>query len=208
MRLQGSHFADTAQVALGLAEPSLQKRLDQVPGYTRPHGPAAHADNVHVVVLNPLSGREVVVHQRGTHSWYLVCADRRAHAAAADSHAAFYLALGHGPGERDDKIGLVVALIQGIGAEIDYLMSGAAELRDQLFFQTKPTMIRGNSQTHVILLVCIRRPEDLLPRSQPAAELAGAEPARRELKHHRRASDGAFQPSHFQSQPKVPAGRD
>ena len=52
-------------MSLGLAEPGRQKGFHEVPGHRRSHRPAAHAEDVHVIVLDPLSSREVVVNQRG-----------------------------------------------------------------------------------------------------------------------------------------------
>ena len=82
-------------MTLGLAELGRQERLDKVPSQERPDGPGSHADNVHVVVLDALSGGKVVFHQRGTDSAYLVCAYRGANAAAADGHAAIDRACRH-----------------------------------------------------------------------------------------------------------------
>ena len=92
---QGSHLAQAAQVSLGLAELGGQERLDEVPGHGRSHGPAAHAEDVHVIVLDALPGREMVVDQRGADARNLVGADRRADAAAADRHAAVHLSRCH-----------------------------------------------------------------------------------------------------------------
>ena len=50
-------------MSLGLAELSCQERLDEVPGDRRSDGPAAHAEDVQVIVLDTLSGREMVVDQ-------------------------------------------------------------------------------------------------------------------------------------------------
>ena len=91
---QGSHFAQAAQVPLGLAELGRQERLDEIPGDRRPHRPAAHAEDVHVIVLDALPGREVIVDQAGANTRNLVGADRRADAAAADRHAALHLSRG------------------------------------------------------------------------------------------------------------------
>jgi hypothetical protein len=46
-----------------LTELGCQEGLDEVPSHGRAHCPAAHADDVHVVVLDPLPGREVIVNQ-------------------------------------------------------------------------------------------------------------------------------------------------
>ena len=57
---------------LGLTEFGRQESLDEIPGYGRSHGPAAHTDNVHVVVLYTLPGGEVVVDQSGPDARNLV----------------------------------------------------------------------------------------------------------------------------------------
>src|SRR5207247_11191985 len=139
-----------------------------------------HANDVHVVVLDPLPGRVVVVHQPGTDSRYLVCTDRRSDAAAADGYAAFDRPCRHSPGERDDEGGIIVARVQAMRPEIDYLLPRRAEMSNQFLLQTKPTMIRGNSYVHVILLACIQQPVFLLPRGRPAPGHVRDEPARRE----------------------------
>ena len=46
------------------------------------------------------------------------------------------LSPGHGLGQVDDEIGIVVARVQTMSAEIDHLMAGGAELGHQLFLQT------------------------------------------------------------------------
>ncbi len=59
--LQGGYFAQAPQVSLGLAKVGGEERLDEVPGDGWSHGPAAHTKDVHVIVFDTLSGREVVV---------------------------------------------------------------------------------------------------------------------------------------------------
>ena len=50
-----------------------------------------------------------------------------------------------GLGKGDDEIGIVVARVQAMSTEIDHLMACGAELGHQLFLQTKPTVISGDS---------------------------------------------------------------
>jgi hypothetical protein len=38
-----------------------EKSLDQIPGYGWSHSPAAHAKNIHVIVLDTLPRRKMVV---------------------------------------------------------------------------------------------------------------------------------------------------
>jgi len=136
-------------VPLGLAELGGQKSLGEVPGDGRPHRPAAHAEDVHVVVLDPLLGGEMVVHQRGAHAWHLIGADRGAHAAAADRHAAIHLPGRHGPGQGDHEVGIVVARIEAMGAEIDHLVPRPANAGGQFLFQCEAAVIGGNAHAHV-----------------------------------------------------------
>src|SRR5262249_22395982 len=88
---QAGHLAQAPQVPLGLAELGPKERLDEVPGHGRPHGPAAHAEDVHVIVLDSLSGRAVIVDQSGSDARDLVGTDRGADAAAANRRAAVHL---------------------------------------------------------------------------------------------------------------------
>jgi hypothetical protein len=75
-------------VSLGLAKLGNQKSLDEVPGHGWPHSPTAYANNVHVIVLDALPGREVIVNDRGANARYLVRTDGSANATTADRHAA------------------------------------------------------------------------------------------------------------------------
>ena len=98
----------------GLAEPGGPERLDQIPGHGRSHGSSAHANDVHVIVLDALPGREMVVDQTGADTRDFVGAHRRADAAAADRDAAFHFLGGHRPGERNDEVRIVVAGAQRV----------------------------------------------------------------------------------------------
>src|SRR6185369_14161933 len=81
--LKRGHLAETAEVPRSLAVLCGEEGLDQVPGQLRPDGPSAQAENVHVIVLHALAGREVVLDQAGAHSGNLVGAHRDAHPAPA-----------------------------------------------------------------------------------------------------------------------------
>lgn len=47
---EGSDLTETARMPLGLTEFGSQDSLDEIRGYGRSHGPAAHTNNVYVVV--------------------------------------------------------------------------------------------------------------------------------------------------------------
>jgi prepilin-type processing-associated H-X9-DG protein len=129
---QGSYFAQAAKMSLGLAELSCQERLDEVPCHCRSDGPAAHAKDVQVIVLNTLSGREVVVDKRGADTPNLVGTDGRANAAAADGHATLHLPSCDSLSGGDHEVRIVIAIVQEMSAEIGHFMTCRAKLRHQL----------------------------------------------------------------------------
>src|SRR4029077_5914324 len=106
-------------------------------------------EHIHVIVLDPLPGREVVVDQGGTDTRYLVGAHRRADTAAADGDAAIDRRSRDFPAERDDKIRIVIARVRGMCAEIDDLMAACAKLRYQFRLQLEAAMIGGVADAHV-----------------------------------------------------------
>src|SRR5262249_54532501 len=59
--LQRRDLAEAPEVSLRPAAVGRQERLDEVPGHGRADGSAAHAEDVHVIVLDSLPSREVVV---------------------------------------------------------------------------------------------------------------------------------------------------
>src|SRR5215469_11059843 len=157
LRFHGSDLGKSAQVPLGLTEPGRQEGLDKIPRYSRPHSPAAHTNNVHVVVLDALPGREVVVDQTGADAWNFVRANRRPHPTTADRNAAFYFPSSHRPSQRNDKVGVVVARRQRGRAILNYLVPRRAKIVNQLFLQVKPAVISGDSYSHAIPLFCAPR---------------------------------------------------
>src|SRR5262249_45633207 len=145
---QAGYLAQTPQVALSLAELGARERLDEVPAHGRPHGSAAQAEDVHVIVLDARPGREVIVDQRGSDARDLVGTDRGADAAAALCPPAVPLSRHHGLGEWEDEIRIVVVRTQGVSTEIDDLMPRRAEPGNQLLFRVEPTVIGGDAHAH------------------------------------------------------------
>ena len=77
-----------------------------------------------------------------------VGADRRAHSAAANRHAALYPSGNHGLGERHDEVGIVVLGIQRMCAKI-HCVARRPQVRDEFLFQAEPAVIRGDAHTHI-----------------------------------------------------------
>jgi hypothetical protein len=150
---EGSHLPQSAQMPLGLAELGCEKRIDQVFGHSRSHGPAAHADDVHVVVLHPLLSGEVIVNQPGTHTRNLVRADRGTHPATADRDTALYLPSSDRTREWYDEIRIIVTRTGGVRSEIDYLVPCFVKMSNEVFLQSKSTVISSNSNAHITFLI-------------------------------------------------------
>jgi hypothetical protein len=110
----------------------------------------ASTNYVHVIILDSLSGGEVIADQTGSNARNLVGADCGAHAAAANGYPALHIARRHLPGEWGDKIGIVVPRIQTISPEVDYLVTRRRQARKQIFLQPKPTVIGRDSKTHIL----------------------------------------------------------
>ena len=133
------HARQAPQVPVGLIELGAEERLHEIPGDGRPDGPSAHAQYVEVIVLDASLGGEVVVDEGGADTGDFVGADRCAHTAAADSHAALYLSGNDGLGERNDEVGIVVLRIQRVRAEIhDFVARGAQVVMSSSFRPNPP----------------------------------------------------------------------
>ena len=135
-------------MALGAAEVSGQKGLDQFPGERRPDHFSTQTKDIHVVIFDALMGGEDIMDEPGTHAGNLVRGDGRSHAAAAERHSAFNLPRGDGPGQGDDEVGVVISGVQLVCAEVHDLVPRATQRLRHLPFQGKPSMVRGDSHAH------------------------------------------------------------
>src|ERR1700746_925402 len=120
-------------MSLRLTKPSVQKRLHEIPSPCWTHGPAAHTEDVHVVVLDTLSRRKMVVNQSSPDALDFVCADRSTNAASANRHSSFSLLPGYSFRQGNNIIGIIIGVTQLMCTEIDHFMSRSAQLFDQLF---------------------------------------------------------------------------
>ena len=78
-------------MALGTAESRGEESFDQLPGERIAQHPAAQADQVHIVVFDPLARGIRFMDQTCPNSRHFVRDDARADAAAADGDAALHL---------------------------------------------------------------------------------------------------------------------
>jgi hypothetical protein len=85
-----SNFAQTSQVVIRLAEFGCEKGLNKVPGDHGPYDPATQTNNVHVIVLDTLPSREVIIDQSSANSRNFVGTDGSTHTASTNRNPALY----------------------------------------------------------------------------------------------------------------------
>lgn len=129
---QSSDFGQASQMTLRLTELGSQEGLNKVPSQHRAGDSTAQTDDVHVIILHPLPGREVVRDQARADSRNLVGAHCRANAAAANRHSAFYLTRRNSPGQRENEVRIVVTRVQLEGSEFDNFMTCCSESSAQV----------------------------------------------------------------------------
>jgi len=117
-----------------------------VPGPGEIDHPAAQADDVQVVVLNPLVRRKVVVDQRRAHPGYLVGGDGGAHPAGAQGDAALDLPGGDRPGQGDHEVGIVVFGIEMRRAEVQHLVPLAGKGLAQPLLEGEAAVVRRDAK--------------------------------------------------------------
>lgn len=130
----GLDFPQTAKVPRLPAENRLGECPDQIPGHLRPHRPPTHAQDVHVIILHALTRGKMVMDQASPHAAHLVRAHRGPDATPANRDAPLQLPGGHRPRQRKNKIGIIIARIQLMRAEIHHLVPGLAQPCDEFLF--------------------------------------------------------------------------
>src|SRR5262249_38461125 len=94
-----------------------KKSLHKIPGGLWPDDAAAQTNDVHVIILDALSRREVIEYKTGSHSRNLVRTYRSAHTAPTNGNSPVQLTGRDGLPEWDDEIRIVVIGAQNMGAE-------------------------------------------------------------------------------------------
>lgn len=84
----------------------------------------------------------------GSHPGYLVCGNRRADTAAAQSDPARNVPTGDRAGERNNEIRVVVVVLGMVGSEVDDLVTGFAQRSRYLLLESEAAMIGGNPDAH------------------------------------------------------------
>jgi hypothetical protein len=133
---------------LGLTVLGRKKRLDEVPSDRRSDRSSTHTDNVHVIVLDTLFSREMVMHQTRASAHNFVGTNGSSDTAAADGNAAFDIARHYSSGKRDNEIRIVVTRVQAVGTKIDDFVPCPSKQCDKFLFQAESPVIRGDPNPH------------------------------------------------------------
>src|SRR5262245_28729085 len=126
--------------------------LDKVPCHCWADGPAIHAEYVHVIIFDTLTGGEMIVDEPGANARHFVGNHRRADTTAANSEASIHLAGRDGLRERHHEVGIIVVRVGLMGAEVHHLVPSRIKFGHEFFFECEATMIGGNSNPHAIFL--------------------------------------------------------
>jgi len=121
-------------MAFGLAVLGGEEGLYQIPGDSRANRAATHTEDIHMIILHALPGREMIMNKTGTNTGYLVRSHRRADSAATDGQATFDLAGSNSLCQWNDEVGIIIGRVQMMSAKVNHLMTGLAKLGDDLLF--------------------------------------------------------------------------
>src|SRR5262245_32527712 len=126
--------------------------LDKVPCHCWTHSPATHAEYVHVIIFDTLTGGEMIVDESGANARHFVGTDTRADPTAANSHASIHLAGRDGLRERQHEVGIIVLRIQTISAEVHDLVPSRIKFGHDFFLESESSMIGSHSNPHAMSL--------------------------------------------------------
>ena len=158
-------FCQPAPVARRLAECGAQEIPDAIPGHFDSRRSPAKTEDIHVIVLHPLTRRIVVMAERRACAAHFVGSYRGAHAAAAEQDTPLHISACNRPRERDCEVGIVVIGVVNHVPEIDHLMSFLRQLSGKLLFHRKTAVIGADTDSHTSpLLVPRLMPGNLLLR--------------------------------------------
>lgn len=126
-KFQGGNFSQASLMARGLTEFCFKKSLHQFPRQFRTFDASTQANQIKIVVLDPLSRGEMVFNQAGADAFDFIGTDGRANAAAANGHAAIHLCRSQRPAQRNDEIRIIIVQSQLMGPEVHDLVTGQLE---------------------------------------------------------------------------------
>ena len=132
----------------GAAEFRGEKGLDQIPGQFQALDAPAQTDQIEIIILNALSGGEMVLDQTRAYCFDFIGANRSTDTAATYGYAAIHFSRGQCPAERDNEVGIIIIRRQLVSPEITYFVARGFESRNQPLLQAEAAMVCGYSDAH------------------------------------------------------------
>lgn len=155
------HFFEPAPVALRLAEPGAQETQRTIPGHLDSSRSAAEAQDVHIVILDALARREIVVAERRAGAFHFVGGDGGTHTAAAEENTPFHNSARNRESEGNCKIGIVVPWIERHVSKFDHFVSFRRQPFLKLLLHFKTAVIGADTDSHTPALLRGFLPFDL-----------------------------------------------
>ena len=118
-----SNFCQSAAVAIRSTESRTEKIADAIPSHGDARRSAAEAKDIHVVVLDTLASREIVMAESGSYARYLVRGHRSSDSTTANQDTPFYLPARDRAGEGNGEVRIIVVRIAEVVPEVHDLMS-------------------------------------------------------------------------------------
>jgi len=118
---------------------------DHLPGFFLGERPAAHDDNVGVVMLFGHAGGKLIPDERSPHTGKFVGYDGHADAGAAYENAIFGFSDGNGLSDALAEIGIIDG-IAVVGTEITHFDTALFEIGLDMFLEIEATVIAGDKK--------------------------------------------------------------
>jgi hypothetical protein len=125
-----------------------QKCLYEIPSNLWPDCSPTHTQDIHVVILDTLLGREMIVNETCANAFQFVGAHGGADTAAANRHAPVYFARSNCLRQRYYEIRVIVVSRKLVRSKINNLVPPGENSRDEFLLQREPAVIRGYADVH------------------------------------------------------------
>src|SRR5215472_17168344 len=130
------------------AEPGSKEALCAVPCNRDAHSPSSEAEDIQVIVLDPLACRKFIVTKRRACAGHFVGSYGGANTAPAHENASLHLSAGDSTSEGKRKIRIVVVAVIGPIAEINDFVAFLREQRCKLLLHFESAMICADANFH------------------------------------------------------------
>ena len=144
---QDIDLAEAADVTLFMGELRAQKSVDTVVCGLGANDPGTEDEHVHIVMLDPLMRRVVVMAEAGADTANLVCGYAGAHTAAADENSSLGAAVQDSMPDFRGEI-RIINRRSGVRANVENLVALLFEVLNNGLFQIVPCVVTADDNEH------------------------------------------------------------